>query len=114
MFHNVFLFIELVGYSLPYSKEWCADNEEIDGRNGCATDKECLNIARKKCDVDPDCTGIAWYENRLEQPLRICKSNEMARKTDGWRTMMKQGIEIVSLYKKNLFRLYLYSNNLMQ
>ena len=81
------------------SIEWCSDNQEIDGRNGCSSDEECLKIGRKKCDTDPNCYGIAWYENYLEQKLRICTSRTMKAKTDGWRTMMKQGMYLVLSYE---------------
>ena len=37
----------------------------------------------------PTCFGILWLKTKKDQPLKICKSKEMAPKTDGWRTMMK-------------------------
>ena len=83
--------------------EWCVDNEDIDGRNGCASDEECMNIGRSICDPDPNCFGIAWYPKLVTQPLKICKSTVMGPKTDGWRTMMKQGVYTISFYQTIFF-----------
>ena len=75
--------------------QWCVYNDDVEGRNGCASDEECLKNGRNICDTDPNCFGIAWYKNYVHQKLKICRSNKMGRKTDGWRTMMKQGIYVV-------------------
>jgi len=78
-----------VGYKGATELKWCADNEDVAIRNGCTSDKDCLNNGRTICDRDPDCHGIAWYRNRLNVGMKICRSTRMATKTDGWRTMMK-------------------------
>ena len=84
--------IEIAEYHTVTAKEWCRDNEDvIDERNNCTSDVECFAIGRKICNVYPDCFGVSWYENNLAQPLRICRSNVMEPKTDGWRTIMKLG-----------------------
>ena len=64
-------------------------------RKACASDEDCLNNGKTICDTDPNCYGIAWYTNQLAQPLKICRSTRMVAKTDGWRTMMKQGSYIL-------------------
>jgi len=78
-----------VGYKGATELKWCADNEDVAIRNGCTSDKDCLNNGRTICDRDPDCHGIAWYRNSLNVGMKICRSTRMATKTDGWRTMMK-------------------------
>ena len=78
------------------ARKWCVDNENIPGRNDCESDEECLQNGRTICDTDPNCFGIAWYKNYLPTQLRICRSNEMGPKTNGWRTMMKQGINFTT------------------
>ena len=85
------------------------DNEDIDIRNGCASDEECLKHGRTLCDTDPNCYGIAWLKTLLTQPLKICRSRKMEIKTDGWRTMMKQGCYILSLYHNFMVILRLVS-----
>ena len=77
-------------YNVVSATEWCANNENIDGRNNCASDEECFKIGRTICDADPNCYGISWYENLLTQPLKLCISTLMAPKTGGWRTIMKK------------------------
>ena len=81
-----------ISYDAANAGEWCVDNEAKDGRNGCASDEECLKNGRNVCDTDPNCFGISWYKRYAKQKLRICRSTVMGPKTDGWRTMMKQGI----------------------
>ena len=66
------------------------------GREGCKSDEECLLNGRSVCDDDPHCLGIAWYTNRVDEPLKICRSKAMGPKIDGWRTFMKQGIYTVT------------------
>ena len=90
-------------YDAATEVEWCVDNKDIDGRNGCASDEECLNNGRGICDADPNCFGITWYKRNTYQSLKICKSTVMGPKTDGWRTMMKPGIYRISLYQTILF-----------
>ena len=75
----------------------CEDHEDVGIRNACASDEDCLNNGRTICDTDPNCYGIAWYTNRLDQPLKICRSKRMVANTEGWRTMMKQGSYILCL-----------------
>ena len=88
-----------VGYVAATEVEWCVHNKDIGRRNGCASDKECLNNGRSICDTDPNCFGIAWHKKLKAQSLKICTSTAMGPKTDGWRTIMKQGIYITSLYQ---------------
>ena len=64
-------------------------------------DIECLNNARKHCDNDPNCFGVAWYPNKIEQNLKLCTSAVMEPKVDGWRTLMKEGKKFVR--KKRIF-----------
>ena len=85
-----------VGYGAASAVEWCVDNENVEGRNGCESDEECLQNGRNICDTDPNCFGIAWYTNLVNQQLKICRSKAMGPKTDGWRTMTKLGIYIVT------------------
>ena len=94
-----------VEYDAATEVEWCVDNENIGGRNGCASNEECLNNGRIICDADPNCFGIAWYNRNANQPLKICKSAVMGPKTNGWRTMMQQGFYTISLYQTRLFLL---------
>ena len=68
---------------------WCKHNKDVKGRNACMSDNECLDNARSQCDNDPDCFGVSWYPHYKKQELKLCLSGEMARKRDGWRTMMK-------------------------
>ena len=87
---------------------WCKHNDDVEGRNGCMNDKQCLDNARDQCDKNPDCYGVSWYTKKTikEQDLKLCLSREMEPKTDGWRTMMKsEGNHIsitVSLNRSNL------------
>ena len=81
-----------IGYYAATTISWCADNEIISGRKNCKSDEACAANGRETCDKDPNCYGIAWYEVNLSEDLRMCKSNRMEPKTDGWRTMMKEGI----------------------
>ena len=89
------LFCTVNGYSAASAVEWCVNNEDLDKRNGCNSDEECLKNGREICDTDSNCFGIAWNTNNLGQQLKICRSTTMEPKADGWRTMMKQGIYIV-------------------
>ena len=86
-----------VEYGAANAVEWCVDNEILDGRNSCASDEECLQNGKVLCDSDPTCFGIAWYTNLANFPLKKCKSKTMGPKTDGWHTMMKQGIYLLSV-----------------
>ena len=67
----------------------CVDNEDVDARNGCASDDECLESGSEICDKDPDCFGVAWNKNRLEQPLKICRSRLLVDDPNGGRTILK-------------------------
>ena len=69
--------------------QWCKDNKDIDGREGCMSDAECLQNARGQCDTDSNCFGVSWLSANQGQRLKICRSKEMVSKPDGWRTMMK-------------------------
>ena len=68
---------------------WCKDNKDVEGRNGCINDKQCLDNARGQCDNDPDCYGVSYYPKNVEQKLKLCLSRDMEAKSDGWVTMMK-------------------------
>ena len=68
---------------------WCKDSKTIEGRNGCMNDADCLENARSQCDNDPKCYGVSWYQNTKWHKMRLCLSEKMEPKTDGWRTMMK-------------------------
>ena len=76
-------------YGNAITTMWCQGSKNIEGRNGCTDDKECLENARDQCDKDPDCFGVSWLSNKIEQKSKLCLSKEMEPKRDGWRTMMK-------------------------
>ena len=76
-------------YSHAHGSTLCKNSRPIGGRNECKTDLDCLENARKKCDEDSSCHGIAWFQFRKEQPLKICNSRETQTKS-GWRTMWKK------------------------
>jgi hypothetical protein len=79
------------GYSAATAVEWCIGNEDLDERNGCVSDAECLQYGRNICDTDPNCFGIAWYKKSgTTSAVKMCRSTAMGPKTDGWRTMMKR------------------------
>ena len=78
-----------VKYEEAVATIWCKDNKDVEGRNGCMSDDQCLGNARALCDVDPNCYGVSWYQNWIEPKLKLCLSRKMEPKTDGWRTMMK-------------------------
>ena len=99
-----------IDYEAAIADEWCVDNEVIEGRNGCTSDKECLKNGRSVCDTDSNCFGISWYTHFAKQRLRICRSTVMETKTDGWRTMMKQGMYTMSIYQLISCLLYLIYN----
>ena len=90
------LCIVAVGYGAASAVEWCVDNKDVEGRNGCESDEDCLQNGRDICDTDPNCFGIVWYTKRANQRLKICRSKDMGPKTDGWRTIMKKGIYIIT------------------
>ena len=77
----------------------CKKNKDVEGRYGCMSDDECLDNARGKCDRDPNCFGISWYPKKRNQPLKICLSNELEPKDDGWRTIMKTMEEGIAFMK---------------
>ena len=68
---------------------WCKLNKDIEGRNGCMSDKQCLDNARGQCDKNPDCYGVSWYPKIMDQELKRCLSRDIEPKSDGWHTMMK-------------------------
>ena len=67
----------------------CSDNEEIDVRDGCNTDMDCLFNAQEICDQNNTCFGIAWQENELEQKMIVCLSAKMAETNEKWHSLMK-------------------------
>ena len=82
-------------YSHAHENTLCKDSRPIKGRNGCNTDLECLHNAKKSCDEDFRCHGIAWYDRRVEQNLQVCYSRENRETTEGetnygWRTMWRE------------------------
>ena len=86
--HNVTF--SIAKYGNPVTTMWCKRSKDVRGiRNGCMTDKQCLDNARSQCDNDPNCFGVSWLPNPKTQDLKLCLSKEMEPKTDGWRTMMK-------------------------
>ena len=78
-----------MNYYESFPRLWCPDNKDVGGRNGCSTDKECLNNARDQCDNDRGCFGVSWHEGIPNHPIKICLSRDLKAKSDGWRTMMK-------------------------
>ena len=70
----------------------CTLTENVDGRNDCASNEDCFEIGAQLCDPDPNCFGIAWFENLLSQPLKLCRSIDLLPNTDGWHVVMKEGI----------------------
>ena len=70
---------------------WCKDSKPIEGRNGCMSDKDCLENARGQCDKNPDCFGVSWFKHTKHQKLKLCTSEEMVPKSGPflWRTMKK-------------------------
>ena len=91
-----------LGYDEVLTLQWCKDNKDIDGREGCMSDAECLQNAKSQCDTDPNCFGVSWLSAHLGQALKICLSKQMVPKTDGWRTMMK-----LSTGKQTIWEIFL-------
>merc|ERR1712136_548000 len=87
-----------VEYDESLTTKWCKLNKDVEGRNGCMDDKQCLDNARGQCDKDPDCYGVSWYPNKIGQKIKLCLSRDMAPKRDGWRTMMKSEDESVKMH----------------
>jgi len=81
---------DLVKYHDAETTLWCKESKPIEGRNGCMNDADCLENARSQCDNDPKCYGVSWYPNVSKQKMKLCLSEKMEPKTDGWRTMMKR------------------------
>ena len=79
----------IVKYDDPVTTMWCKRNKDVPGRNGCMTDKQCLDNARRRCDKDSNCFGVSWYPHLKTQDLKLCLSREMETKAGGWRTMIK-------------------------
>ena len=81
----------------------CKNGKDINGRNGCKTDLNCLENAKKSCNEDRECVGIAWNErkDKEEQPLQLCHSRD-SETNYGWRTMWREEgiyfLAIVYLY----------------
>ena len=87
---------------------WCADNDDIAGRQSCNSDEECVANGRKICDLDSQCFGIMWYRNNLAWNLKLCTSHELEaapKDNNGffhWRTILKQGMYTIFLSEKVL------------
>ena len=75
-------------YESIHSGMLCSENMDVEGRADCKSDYICMQKARKICDETPNCFGIAWFENHLHQPLKICKSRAISNEP-GWRTIFK-------------------------
>ena len=88
MFISPFL---IVKYDDAVKEMWCKDTKPIEGRNGCMSDKHCLENARGQCDQNPTCFGVSWFPHVKDQKLKLCTSREMVpkRRPFLWRTMMK-------------------------
>jgi len=82
---------EHVKYDDAVKEMWCKDSKPIEGRNGCMSDKHCLENARGQCDKNPTCFGVSWFPHIKHQKLKLCTSREMVpkRRPFLWRTMMK-------------------------
>ena len=88
LFKDLFLCIGAVLYGDAKTTEWCVNSEDVEGRDDCDSDDDCLENGRKLCDKDHKCFGLAWDKNNVKQRLKLCRSNKMGPKTDGWRTML--------------------------
>ena len=98
--------LHIVEYDESLTTKWCKLNKDVEGRNGCMDDKQCLDNARGQCDKDPDCYGVSWYPNKIGQKIKLCLSRDMAPKRDGWRTMMKsEGNHILFSFSFNSYKL---------
>ena len=89
---------------------WCSDNSDLRGireYNKCNSDEECLEAARKYCDSDLGCFGIAWYAPNMEVGLKLCRSNEMSDKNDGWHTIMKEGMHVIFITNSTNYYMYI-------
>ena len=110
-------------YDDPLTTKWCKRNKDIDGRNGCNDDYQCLLIAKDVCDNDPYCHGVMWNANDITKKLKICLSRELEPKNDGWHTRMKSEsgnhISISKIYQylksisKFIIKLIAYHSNIL-
>ena len=82
-------------YDDAVTEMWCNDSKPIEGRNGCMSDKDCLENARGQCDKNPDCFGVSWFKHIKHQNLKLCTSKEMVPKPGPfpWRTIKKVEVE---------------------
>ena len=74
----------------------CKNRKYVENRNGCTSDSECLNNARKTCDDDSKCVGISWNQGSSKNltTCHRCFGNTLQCRTvteykKGWRTIMK-------------------------
>ena len=93
-YFQILMFISpllIVKYDDAVKEMWCKDTKPIEGRNGCMSDKQCLENARGQCDKNPTCFGVSWFPHIKHQKLKLCTSREMVpkRRPFLWRTMMK-------------------------
>ena len=96
----------IVKYDDAVKEMWCKDTKPIEGRNGCMSDKHCLENARGQCDQNPTCFGVSWFPHVKHQKLKLCTSREMVpkRRPFLWRTMMKvEGNCSFCLKRKHIF-----------
>ena len=98
-------------YDDAVTEMWCNDSKPIEGRNGCMSDKDCLENARGQCDKNPDCFGVSWFKHTKHQKLKLCTSEEMVLKSGPflWRTMKKiEGnyLKILRYFMISLFKKY--------
>ena len=64
----------------------CKNSKPIGRNKGCKTRGDCLETAKKKCDEDSRCHGIAWF---WRDTMHICYSRETESKR-GWGTILKK------------------------
>ena len=51
---NIYPPFHIVKYDDAVTAMWCKDSKRIQGRNGCMSDRQCLENARGQCDKNPD------------------------------------------------------------
>ena len=90
-------YIAPMGYGDININELCANTTDVDLRSNCTSEMECFIVGGKLCGPDPNCFGIAWYdEDYLSQPLKLCRS-AVLQPMPGWHTVMKQGMYKICL-----------------
>lgn len=77
----------------------CIEEDDTNStlRNTCDSDEECLQNGRQFCEGNPDCYGIAWYDDppEYDQAIKYCKSQDNSTRVNkGWSTQMKIGNDL--------------------